>query len=107
GGRMAKCIGLFGGLGVGAAIHYYDALARAVDARGDVFELTMVHAQMTRIFEHAQTDDRKGLATYLAGIIDRLKASGAELAVIPAVTPHLCIAELEPMSSLPKIGRAS
>ncbi len=99
-----KCIGLFGGLGVGAAIHYYDALARGSEARGSGLELTMVHAQMSRVFEHAQADDRPGLATYLAGIIDRLKASGAELTVIPAVTPHLCIAELEAISSLPIVN---
>jgi aspartate racemase len=99
-----KCIGLVGGLGVGAAIHYYDALARAHDERGSRLELTMVHAQMARVFEHAQADDKAGLAKYLAGIIDRLKASGAELAVIPAVTPHLCIDELEPISSLPIVN---
>jgi aspartate racemase len=101
---MAKCIGLFGGLGVGAAIHYYDALARAHEARGSRLELTMVHAQMSRIYEHAQADDKAGLARYLAGIIDRLRAGGAELAVIPAVTPHLCIAELEAISSLPIVN---
>lgn len=99
-----KSIGLVGGLGVGAAIHYYDAFARACEARGSRLELSMVHAQMTRIFEHAQADDRQGLAAYLAAIIERLKASGAELAVIPAVTPHLCIDELEPVSSLPIVN---
>jgi aspartate racemase len=64
----------------------------------------MVHAQMARVFEHAQADDKAGLAAYLAAIIDRLKASGAELAVIPAVTPHLCIRELEAISSLPIVN---
>ncbi len=101
---MPKCIGLVGGLGVGAAIHYYDALARAHEARGSRLELTMVHAQMTRVFEHAQADDKPGLAAYLAAIIDRLKAGGAELAVIPAVTPHLCIRELEAISRLPIVN---
>ena len=101
---MAKCIGLVGGLGVGAAIHYYEALARAHEARDSRLELTMVHAQMSRIYEHAQADDKAGLARYLAGVIDRLKASGAELAVIPAVTPHLCITELEAISSLPIVN---
>jgi aspartate racemase len=99
-----KCIGLFGGLGVGAAIHYYDALARAREATDRRLELTMVHAQMSRVFEHAQADDKAGLASYLAGIIGRLKASGAEVAVIPAVTPHLCITELEAISSLPIVN---
>lgn len=101
---MPQCIGLFGGLGVGAAIHYYDALAHAHEARGNQLQLTMVHAQMARVFEHARANDTKGLAAYLAGIIDRLAASGAELAVIPAVTPHLCIDELTSISSLPIVN---
>src|SRR5262245_2295448 len=101
---MPKCIGLVGGLGVGAAIHYYEALARAHAARGSRLELTMVHAQMSRVFEHAQANDKPGLAAYLTGIVDRLGASGAELAVIPAVTPHLCLDELLARSSLPIVS---
>lgn len=97
-------IGLVGGLGVGAAIHYYRELASAHTERGLVLELSMVHAQMTRVFEHASTGDRPGLAHYLAGILDQLKSSGASLAVIPALTPHLAIDELLPISPLPVVN---
>jgi aspartate/glutamate racemase len=54
-----QVIGLLGGLGVGAAIHYYRKLA------------------------DASTGDRQGLAAYFAGLLGRLKSVG----VVPAVDP--------------------
>lgn len=97
-------IGLVGGLGVGAAIHYYRELAAAHEQRGLALQLSMVHAQMARVFEHASTGDRQGLARYLAGILDQLKAAGATVAVIPALTPHLAIDELLAISPLPLVN---
>ena len=41
------------------------------------------------------------LADYLAGFIERLARAGAEAAVLPAVTPHICIAELTPRTAMP------
>jgi aspartate racemase len=64
----------------------------------------MVHAETTRIFEYAAAGDRDGLARYLAAFIDRLKAAGAELAVIPSVTPHYCVRELLAISPLPLVN---
>jgi aspartate racemase len=61
----------------------------------------MVHAETSRVFEYAEANDREGLACYLSSFIDRLRLAGADLAVIPAVTPHLCIRELLTRSSLP------
>jgi aspartate racemase len=87
-------IGLVGGLGVGAAIHYSRALAAAHDRAGRPLQLSMVHAQMSRVFEHATAGDRNALARYLAGVLSQLEASGATLGVIPALTPHLAIDEL-------------
>ena len=58
-----QVIGLLGGLGVGAAIHYYRKLA------------------------DASTGDRQGLAAYFAGLLGRLKSSGATIGVVPAVDP--------------------
>ncbi|MGB6743869.1 MAG: aspartate/glutamate racemase family protein [Terracidiphilus sp.] len=99
-----RCIGLIGGLGVGAAVHYYKRLAEAHDSAHLPLDLVMVHAQASRIFEYAGADDREGMARYLASFIDRLKAAGAELAVIPAVTPHFCIRELLALSPLPVLN---
>jgi aspartate racemase len=98
------CIGLIGGLGPGAAVHYYRKLAEAYDKQDLPLELVMIHAEMKRVFEYAGCDDRKGLALYLSKLIGRLMAAGADLAVIPAVTPHLCIRELSPISPLPVLN---
>ena len=97
-------IGIIGGLGVGAGLHYYKELAAAHDKIGKPLELVMVHAQMTRVFEHASKGDAPGLARYLEEVIGQLKRGGATIAAIPAVTPHLCIRELLSISPLPLVN---
>ena len=99
-----RCIGLIGGLGVGATVHYYQKLAKAHAARDRVLNLAMVHADMNRGLRFVQAGDRAGLAEYLAGLIAKLAAAGAEFAVIPAVSPHICIAELLKISPLPLVN---
>jgi aspartate racemase len=99
-----RCIGLIGGLGVGATVHYYQELAKSHTARGRVLNLAMVHADMHRGLRFVQAGDRTSLAEYLAELIAKLAAAGAEFAVIPAVTPHICIAELQKISPLPIVN---
>ena len=94
-------IGLIGGLGVGAGIHYYRELATAHELQGRPLELVMVHAQMPRIFQHASAGDLPGLAAYLAGVVTQLQGAGATVAVLPAVTPHICIDQLTALAALP------
>jgi aspartate racemase len=86
---------------VGATIHYYEKLAEAHEAKGRTLDIVIVHAETSRVFEHVQADDRVGLAEYLTGYIRRLKAAGAEVTAIPAVTPHFCVRELIATSPLP------
>jgi aspartate racemase len=92
-------LGLIGGLGPLATIHYYRELARA-----EAGEMLIVHADMDRVVGHVRRGDRSGLATYFAGLIERLARGGAELAAISAVTPHICIRELEKISALPLVN---
>lgn len=99
--NRSRCLGLVGGLGVGAAIHYYRELAKAHEEQGRGFDFVSVHAETSRVFEYVQAGDREGLARYLIGFIRRLKAGGAEVVAIPAITPHLCIRELVAASPLP------
>jgi aspartate racemase len=99
-----RCIGLIGGLGVGATVHYYQELAKAHAARGRVLNLVMAHADMDRALRSVQAGDPAALAEYFAGLIRKLAAAGAEFAVIPAVTPHICIAELLQLSPLPLVN---
>ena len=96
-----RCLGLVGGLGVGATVHYYDKLAKAHEARGRSLNIVIVHAEISRGFAYMEANDRDGLAEYLVGYIRRMEAAGAEVAVVPAVTPHFCIHELVARSPLP------
>jgi aspartate racemase len=96
-------IGLIGGLGVGAAIHYYRGLASAHEEAKRPLELSMAHASIARATALATAGDRAGLAEYLAGFLARLKTIGATIGVVPAVTPHMCKDELKAISPLPLI----
>ena len=96
-------IGLLGGLGVGAAIHYYRELAARHDDAQRPMRLVMAHASITRVANYAAAGDRAGLASYLAGFLEQLKSAGATLGVLPAVTPHLCIDELAAIAPIPVI----
>lgn len=98
-----QTIGLLGGLGVGAAIHYYRELAAAHDDRLRPMSLVMSHASISRATQHASTGDRQGLAAYFADLLGRLKAAGATIGVVPAVTPHICIDELKAITPIPVI----
>lgn len=104
GARVGRCAGIVGGLGVGATVHYYEKIAASCKDRGVVSDLVFVHADV----EHGQALVRAGklgeLARYLAGFIERLARAGATFAVLPAVTPHICIKELMPRSPLPLLG---
>jgi aspartate racemase len=99
--KKGRCLGLVGGLGVGATIHYYQRLARAHEEQGRTLDIVITHAETFRVFEYVEAGDRDGLAEYLLGFIRRLQAAGAEFAVIPAITPHYCVRELLAASPLP------
>lgn len=100
---MSRCLGLLGGVGVGAAVHYYEALAGAHAAQAKPLPLVMVNADMPTGLRFVQAGDLEGLAGYLAGLIGRMRDAGAELAAIPAVTPHICLDALAPISPLPLV----
>jgi aspartate racemase len=101
---MDLSLGLIGGLGVGASVHYYERLARAYEERKTPMRLLMAHADIHQAARYAQAGDRAGMAEYLCGLIEQLKRGGAEVAAIPAVTPHMCWRELEAISPLPLVS---
>ena len=102
--NKARCLGLVGGLGVGATVHYYQSLARALQKNGRTLDIVITHAETSRVYECVQAADRDGLAAYLLGFIQRMHAAGAELAAIPAVTPHFCIRDLVTRSPIPLVN---
>jgi aspartate racemase len=101
---LGRCIGLIGGLGVGAAVHYYQELAEAHAERGRVLNLVMAHADVNRVLGVVQAGDKAGLAAYLAGLTGRLASAGAEFAAVPAIAPHIAAAELVELSPLPFVN---
>jgi aspartate racemase len=96
--------GLIGGLGVGAAVHYYQRVTAAYAARGFVPRLTMAHADLPTTSALAQAGRIDDLADYLAGFAAELAASGATFYVIPACTPHICQDALKQRVSLPIVS---
>jgi len=102
--RSPRCLGLVGGLGVGATVHYYRALAKAHAARGMVMRMVMEHVDTRDVFGFMSSGDSVGLAHYFADSLGRLRAAGAEVAAVPAVAPHLCVRELTALSPLPIVN---
>jgi aspartate racemase len=98
------CVGIVGGLGVGATVHYYEKITAACTARGVVPDLVIVHADVDRGQGLVRDGKLDQLADYLAAFIDRMARAGAEVAVLPAVTPHICIAQLMKRTRLPLIN---
>ena len=98
------CVGIVGGLGVGATVHYYEKITAACKARGVIPDLVIVHADVDRGQGFVRDGKLDALANYLASFIDRLGAAGAKAAVLPAVTPHICIAPLTARIRLPLIN---
>lgn len=102
--NKSRCLGLVGGLGVGATIHYYEKLTKANEAQGRSLDIVIANAETSRVFGYVQANDRNGLAEYLSGYIHRLRAAGAEVVAIPAVTPHFCVRELMATSPVPVLN---
>lgn len=102
--EKSRCLGLVGGLGVGATVHYYQKLAKGCEKLGFPLDIVITNAETSRVFGYVEGDDREGLAEYLNGYIGRMKTAGAEIAAIPAVTPHFCVKELVAISPLPLVS---
>jgi aspartate racemase len=102
--QKSLCLGLIGGLGVGATVHYYEKLAKGCETLGIELDIVITNAQTPRVFQYVEASDRDGLAQYLSGYIRRMNAAGAELVAIPAVTPHFCEKELQAISPVPVVS---
>jgi aspartate racemase len=97
----SRHFGLIGGLGVGATVLYYQGIAAACAAKGLAPRLTMASAYAPTALAHVQADRIADLASYLARFARELAAAGAEFFAIPAITPHICLADLRRQVTLP------
>ena len=98
------CLGLIGGLGVGATVYYYQELVKTHAARGCVLNLLILHADVNRVLQYAAAGNLAQMAEYFLELIRRLYAAGAQVAAIPATTPHLCEPELIQHSPIPLVS---
>jgi aspartate racemase len=103
-GKAGRCLGLIGGLGPGATVHYYRELVAAHERHGRVARLLIAHADIHRVYAAVTAKDFDGLAHYLADLIANMAAGGAEFTAIVAATPHICAAQLTAISPLPLIN---
>src|SRR5580658_6100696 len=100
----AQCLGLIGGLGVAATVHYYRELASEHALRGSVPNLLIAHADVNRVLRDAAAGHTLALAEYLAEFLHRLSRGGATIAALPAVTAHICAADLLELSPIPLVS---
>jgi aspartate racemase len=99
-----QCLGLIGGLGVAATVHYYRELVSEHALRGTVPDLLIAHADVNRTLRDAAAGHTMVLAQYLAAFIQRLSQAGASIAAIPSVTAHICAPELLELSPIPFVS---
>jgi aspartate racemase len=94
-------VGLIGGLGVGAAVIYYRAIAAGCADRGLVPRITIVHAHAPTTLAQVAAGRIDELADYLADFVAELRSVGAEFFAIPAVTPHIALGPLTKRDPMP------
>ncbi len=78
-------IGLIGGIGPAATVVYYQSLVAQMRARGRPLEITLVQAEASDLVRNNREDNRDAQAAIYAGLIDRLKAAGAQCAAITSM----------------------
>ena len=98
------CLGLVAGLGVGAGIFYYRSLVNAHLELGQTPRILMTHAEVSKVMDLAAARRKQELAEYLSRLLGQLAAGGAELGIIPALSPQICATELAQLTPLPLIS---
>jgi aspartate racemase len=99
-----SCVGIIGGLGVGATVHYYEKITAACTARKIVPDLVFNHADASTGQAFVRAGRLDQLGDYLKPYIEQLATAGAEAVAIPAVTPHIAIAEIKARTKVPLIN---
>jgi len=101
--QQSRHFGLLGGLGVGATVLYYEAIAAACAKQDIVPRLTIANAHAPTALALVQAGRIDDMATYLAGLVGELTAAGAAFFAIPAITPHICRSQLQAQVALPMV----
>jgi aspartate racemase len=97
-------IGLIGGIGPAATLVYYQRLCARMRELESPLELTIVQADVNTLVKNNLADRREEQAAIYSGLIDRLKAAGAECVGITSLGGHFCFDETARISSLPLVS---
>lgn len=97
-------IGLIGGIGPAATEFYYRGLIDRHAAADTCPDLTIAHADVRDMVRNLAARDPAAQAQIFARLVHRLKAAGAEAAVVTSMGGHFCIQQLEAISPLPMIN---
>ena len=101
---MPPCIGLIGGLAVGASLRYYKRLETECRRQGLELNLVLIHANLQTVERYLKSGQAEAYAVYIAGLVERLAAAGATAAAITSVASHYGFAEVEARSKLPLVS---
>jgi len=96
-------IGLIGGIGPAATDFYYRGLVDRHRAAGTPLECTIAHADVGTMGRNLADGRGAEQAAIFAGLIERMKKAGAEVAAVTSMGGHFCINELLPISPLPLV----
>lgn len=96
-------IGLIGGIGPAATDFYYRGLVDRYRAAGKALDLTMAHADVGEMGRNLGAGETQKQARIFAGLIQGMKAGGAEIAAVTSMGGHFCIDDLLPISPLPLV----
>jgi aspartate racemase len=102
--REQRCLGIIGGLGVGATVHYYQSIVDACTKHGLTPRLFIAHADVARVLANVRDGKLVKLAQYLACFAESLAAAGADIGAIAAVTPHICLPDIVQRTRLPLVN---
>ena len=96
-------IGLIGGIGPAATDFYYRGLIDRHRAANIPLDCTIAHADVGTMGRNLADGRRAEQAAIFAGLIERMKKAGAEVAAVTSMGGHFCINELLPISPLPLV----
>ncbi|MCF6234395.1 MAG: aspartate/glutamate racemase family protein [Rhodobacteraceae bacterium] len=97
-------IGMIGGIGPAATVAYYQRLVAAFRDLGKPLDLTIVNAHVNTLVANAEAGRKQQQAEVYAGLLARLKATGADFGTITSLGGHFCFTETEAISPLPLVS---
>ncbi|MGT2906257.1 aspartate/glutamate racemase family protein [Streptococcus dentiloxodontae] len=100
-----KKIGLIGGTGPESTLIYYKEITQQVFQKTGHFpNLSIESLSVFEVLDYCQHKEYGNLTNYLLRGVYALKAAGAEVAALTAVTPHVVYEKLIKLSPLPLIS---